>query len=147
LSLAPRTQALIWAVAPFTIGSAGFLLMSAVATTGNEGVLLLWKAGVCAGFALTTGRIVLLRTKIAKIKAECRVAKAHADKALKESADLRDELADLRGQVKRLTRAHAEQSMREAALYFGDAAAAVDTAPALPAPRLRIIPAEELSDG
>lgn len=85
--MAPRAKALVWHTSPFALLSGGLLYLTSLATTGDEGLELLWKAAVCAAFASFTARCVALRTTISRLRAEVAVAKKTARKAFVEAQE------------------------------------------------------------
>lgn len=121
--MAPRVKALVLHTSPFALLSAGLLFLTSLATTGDEGLELLWKAGVCAAFATFVARCVVLRTTITRLRAEVAVAKKAARRAGVEAREAKAvakaaeaEVATLRAEIHKrvdeLTRETAEELSR-----------------------------------
>lgn len=161
--MAPRVKALVLHTLPFALLSGGLLFLASLATTGNDGLDLLWKAAVCAAFASFTARCVVLRTTISRLRAEVVVAKKAARKAAVEAreakavakaaeaevAALREEMAtrmdnlrkDVADELSRIRKAQAMAMIDDVAAILGGDGGAI------PMPRptlLHLVPESEL---
>lgn len=123
MTMAPRVKALVLHTSPFALLSCGLLAFASLATTGDDGLDLLWKAAVCGVFGAFTARCVVLRTTISRLRAEVVVAKKTARSAAVEAREAKAiaraaeaEVAALRAEIHKrvdeLTRETAEELTR-----------------------------------
>lgn len=131
--MGPRKKAVVLATSPFALGVAGLLLWAGHADNDTDGQALLWKAAVVAGFGVLTGRCVVLRTMLARYRAEVASTRRAASAAADAVAAAHRQLHELRAEVERLHRQEALVAMHRAAelLETGTHHRAGDTHPRL----------------